>query len=266
MAADVYAGRPPGVTPSPPWPLARFLQLLLPAPCLGCGSPRSVGARGYRSRPLGLCAGCRGRLRPLDPAAACAVCARPLVGRLPRGFRCDRCRAWPPAYDRLFARWRYEAPLDAVVGGLKFRRLDFLGHHLGLDLARAFAPIFATDLPGLDLVVAVPLHWGRRLARGYNQAERIARPLAAHLGLPLAAALRRRRATAAQSTLPRDARRANLAGAFDPHPRVPLAGRRILLVDDVATTGATLDAAAHALKRAGAATVVAVVAGRTPDR
>jgi ComF family protein len=269
MAADVYAGRPRDVTPRPPWPLTRFLRLLLPAPCLGCGSPLPAPAGeaggGYGGRPLGLCTGCRGRLRPLDPATACAVCARPLVGRLPKGFRCDRCRAWPPAYDRLYARWRYEAPLDAVVSGLKFRRLDFLGAHLGRDLATAFAPIFAADLSGLDLVVAVPLHWGRRLARGYNQAERIARPLAAHLGLPLAAALRRRRATAAQSALPRGARLDNLAGAVDPHPRVALAGRRILLVDDVATTGATLDAAAHALKRAGAATVVAVVVGRTPD-
>ena len=272
MAADVYAGGPRGVTPrrggSGEGPLARLLRLLLPAPCLGCGLPSPAGRAGA-GRFLALCAGCRGRLRPLDPAAACAACARPLVGQLPRGFRCGRCRAQPPAYDRLLARWRYEAPLDAVLGGLKFRRLDYLGHHLGIDLATAFA----ADLAGLDLVVPVPLHWGRRLKRGYNQAERIARPLAAHLGLPLVEALRRRRATAAQSTLPRDARLANLAGAFEPRPRAAIpgmagiagiTGHRVLLVDDVATTGATLDAAAQALKRAGAAAVVALVAGRTP--
>jgi ComF family protein len=264
MAADVYAGGPRGVTPRRDRPLARLFRLLLPAPCLGCGAPVHAPAPSQLGAPLslGLCTGCRGRLRPLDPAAACAACARPLVGRLPRGFRCGRCRAQPPAFDRLLSRWRYEAPLDAVVAGLKFRRLDYLGRHLGLALAEAFA----ADLAGLDLVVPVPLHWGRRLARGYNQAERIARPLADRLDLPLVQALSRCRVTPPQSTLARQARLENLAGAFRPRPGVPLAGRRALLVDDVATTGATLDAAAHALKRAGAATVVAVVAGRTPGR
>src|SRR4029079_2610560 len=192
-------------------------------------APAPPGSR-TTMRLFGLCTVCRGRLRPLDPAAACATCARPPVGRLPPGFRCGRCRAEPPAFDRLLARWRYEAPLDAVVAGLKFRRLDYLGRHLGLALAEAFA----ADLAGLNLVVPVPLHWGRRLARGYNQAERIARPLAERLGLPLLQALRRQRVTPPQSTLARDARLANLAGAFRPRPSAPLAGRRVLLVDDVA--------------------------------
>jgi len=269
MPADVYAGGPRDVTPpgsrgagaprrSPVW--LRLLRLLLPAPCLGCGIPVPGAAV-----PFGLCAGCRGRLCPLDTATACAACARPLVGHLPRGFRCGRCRDHPPAFDRLLARWRYEAPLDGVIAGLKFRRLDYLGRHLGLALAEAFA----ADLAGLDLVVPVPLHWSRRLLRGYNQAERIASPLADRLGLPLVHALQRRRLTPAQSTLPRGARLANLAGAFEPRPLpagIQLPGRRVLLVDDVATTGATLDAAAHALKRGGAAVVVALVAGRTPGR
>jgi ComF family protein len=261
LAPPVYAGGARGVT---------LLRLLFPSPCLGCGAPASPGARGARAavRPFGLCTVCRGRLRPLDLAAACAACARPLVGRLPQGFRCGRCRAQPPAFDRLLARWRYEAPLDGVVAGLKFRRLDYLGRHLGIALAEAFA----AELAGIDLVVPVPLHWTRRLARGYNQAERIAHPLAERLGLPLLPALRRRRLTPPQSTLPRGARLDNLEGAFEPRrsrPRrspSPLAGRRVLLVDDVATTTATLDAAARALKRAGAAAVVAVVAGRTPEK
>jgi ComF family protein len=253
MAAEVYAGERQGVT-------RRLLHLLLPAPCLACGIPVPGPPA-----PLGLCAGCRGRLCPLDPAAACAACSRPLVGRLPRGFRCGHCRARPPAYARLLARWRYQAPLDAVVAGLKFRRLDYLGRHLGLALAEAFGG----ELSGLDLVVPVPLHWSRRLARGYNQAERIARPLAERLGLPLEAALRRRRATPAQSGFGqggRGARLENLAGAFEVPRGAPLAGRRVLLVDDVATTGATLDAAAQALRRGGASAVVAIVAGRTPGR
>jgi ComF family protein len=147
-----------------------------------------------------------------------------------------------------------------VVRGLKFGRLDYLGRHLAASLAEALGD----RLTGCDRVVPVPLHWRRRLARGYNQAERIARPLAAHLGLPYIPALARRRATPPQSLLGRDQRLANLRRAF----RIPrperVRGFHILLVDDVATTGATLDAAAAALKTAGAVRVTALVAGRTP--
>jgi ComF family protein len=147
-----------------------------------------------------------------------------------------------------------------VVRGLKFGRLDYLGGHL----AAALVDGLGDRLAGFDRVVPVPLHWRRRLARGYNQAEQIARPLAARLGLPCAPLLARRRATPPQSLLGKADRLANLRRAF----RVPrpekVRGLRILLVDDVATTGATLDAAARALKNAGAAAVIALVAGRTP--
>jgi ComF family protein len=235
----------------------RLFAALLPAACLGCAAPLAASA------PLGLCSACRGRLRPLG--AACAGCAAPLDAAVPAGYLCGRCRARPPAYDRLLALWRYEPPLDAVVRGLKFGRLDYLGRHLGLALAEALLPELRPDLGvlSIDLVVPVPLHWRRRLRRGYNQAERIARPLAAALGRPLAPALARHRATPPQSALGRPERLANPRRAF--RARHDLAGRTVLLVDDVATTGATLDAAAAALKRAGAAAVIAMVAGRTPS-
>ncbi len=194
----------------------------------------------------------------------------PLAAAAPAGYLCGRCRDRPPAYDRLLALWSYEPPLDAVVRGLKFGRLDYLGRHLGLALAEAFFPA-GGPAPGgvgsIDLVVPVPLHWRRRLARGYNQAERIARPLAAALGRPLAGALVRRRATPPQSALGRRERLANPRRAFRGRGAGRgVAGRVVLLVDDVATTGATLDAAALALKRCGAAEVIALVAGRTPSR
>jgi ComF family protein len=255
MPDPFYESGLPRVQPPQERLLDRLMHALLPAPCLGCGRPLPAAGA-----PLSLCAVCRAALAPV-PREACAVCLRPLAAHaLPAGYRCGVCRRSPPAFDRLIALWSYRPPLDAVVRGLKFGRLDYLGRHLAAALAAELAP----RLAGCDQAVPVPLHWRRRLARGYNQAERIARPLAGRLGLPCVQALARRRATPPQSLLGREERLANLRKAF----RVPrpdrVRGLHILLVDDVATTGATLDAAAAALKKAGAAAVTALVAGRTP--
>ncbi len=161
---------------------------------------------------------------------------------------------------RSLALWRYEPPLDAVILALKFRRLDYLGRHLAIELARALGP----ELGPVDLVVPVPLHWTRRVVRGFDQAERIAAPLAQALNLPFARTLSRRRPTRAQARLRRPSRLANLAEAFRVDRPRAIAGLRILLVDDVTTTGATLEAAAGALRLAGAASVVGLAAARTP--
>jgi len=201
---------------------------LFPVACLGCG--RALAGR----ESLHLCISCRARLRPAP--------------------------AIPPADLPILSLWRYEPPLDAVILALKFRRLDYLGRHLAHELAAAFG----AELRTADLVVPVPLHWTRRVARGFDQAERIAAPLAALLGLPVAGVLRRRRATGAQARLGRAARLTNLAGAFRVGRPTAVVGRRVVLVDDVATTGATLEAAAQALRAAGADEVFALTAARTP--
>jgi len=154
-----------------------------------------------------------------------------------------------------------------VVRAFKFRRLDYLGRHFGDLLAgELLAERFAADLAAageLDAIVPVPLHWRRRLHRGFNQAERIARPLARALGLPVVPYLRRIRATPPQSLLGRPARIANLRRAFRVSQPERLRGLSLLLVDDVATTGATLEAAAAVLRQAGAERVVAVTVART---
>jgi ComF family protein len=255
----LYEAAPSGVArPRAPggrdW-LGGLHHVLLPAPCLGCGEPLPAKAA------LGLCTPCRGKLAPLS-RNACAVCAGPIDAfEPPAGYRCGACRGQPPAFDRLLALWTYREPLDAVIQGLKFRRLDYLGRHLAVAIADGLGEA----LDGFDGVVPVPLHWRRHLTRGYNQAERIARPLAGRLGLPLIPALRRSRPTPPQTSLGKTGRLANLRRAF----RVPrpgtVRGLRLLLVDDVATTGATLDAAAAVLQRAGAGGVTAVVAARTPS-
>ncbi|HUF79325.1 MAG TPA: ComF family protein [Thermoanaerobaculia bacterium] len=205
------------------------------------------------------------------PAAVLAVkeaAAGPRLGTS-SAHRCGDCRRQPPPFAALRAAWSYQGPLAAVIRGLKFRRLDYLGAHLARDLRELVAE------PGWSLVVPVPLHWRRRWLRGYNQAERIAHPLARLLGVPSAELLRRRRATRPQTDLAREERLTNPRGAFVLRsgrwsPEVALArrrlgGGRVLLIDDVVTTGATLRAAAEALRQAGAGEVVALAAARTAE-
>ncbi len=151
-----------------------------------------------------------------------------------------------------------------MVTGLKFRRLDFLGRQLGSALAERFA----AELDGVDGITAVPLGWLRRLGRGYNQAEEIAATLAARCGKKRALLLERRRGTRPQSLATLAERQSNLLAAFAPTRALRSKvwqGSHVLLVDDVITTGATLDAAARCLLEAGVAEVTALVAARTPS-
>lgn len=233
----------------------RLLYWLAPSPCLACDAPL------WRTREaLGLCPACRAGLRPF-PEPSCRRCGRPEPGD---GELCLGCP--PPSYDRLLTRWLYAPPLDAVVTGLKFHRLDYLGEMLG----RRLATELAARLTDCDAVVPVPLHWRRRLGRGYDQALLLARPIADAIERPLIRPLRRRRATPPQSRLPQDARRTNLADAFVPRrgsqPRDLCRGRHLLLIDDVCTTGATLDSAASALQRLGADKITALTLARAAPK
>ena len=184
-----------------------------------------------------------------------------MLGAMPAepGPLCGNCRRRAPPWDSLVAAYLYLPPMVGVVRALKFGR----GEHLGEPLSRALAARCAPWTDRIDVVTPVPLQWTRLLARGYNQAEAVARPLARALALPCRPLLRRR-PRPRQALLSRAERRRNLRGAFT--PRRPLAaGTRVLLVDDVMTTGATLESAARALRRAGAASIHAAVVARTPD-
>lgn len=219
----------------------QILAFLFPPACLACGE-----VEGITSLRLGLCSGCHGKLEILE------------------GEKSLRRRASPSsALDGVVSRWSYEPPFDAVIHGLKFNRLEFLGQ----DLADALHPLIRDRERNIDVVVPIPLHWHRRMSRGYNQAEAIAKPLAQHLGLPLVKALRRTRPTKPQARLSREQRRTNLRLAFAtmPHRYAKIANKRLLLVDDVFTTGATLEAAAKCLRDCGAHSVLGLTAGQTPD-
>lgn len=220
----------------------RAVNHLLTQDCLLCGQTGGGEI---------LCRACADDL-PRLPSPRCPCCALPTAA----GELCGRCLAHPPHYDRTLAAFNYGFPLDKLIQSFKYGHRLALAAYLGRELAR-LAPDVAADL-----IVPLPLHPSRLRERGFNQALELARPVAATLGLPLDSRICTRiRHTPAQAGLPWKKREQNIRGAF--HCARDLSGRRILLVDDVMTTGASLDECARTLKLHGASEVVLLVVART---
>jgi len=237
------------------WPLRTavdaVLSVVLAPSCAGCDQLLDHPTRGP------VCDSCWTSIRPLTPPL-CDRCGDPLPAwrsiSIPLAL-CPRCRRAGRLVDRARAIGPYDGALRAIVHALKYegrrslaRALAALMRHRGDDV-----------LHGADCVVPVPLHRSRRRERGFNQAA----DLAIHLDLPVVSALRRVRATPTQTGLPAAQRHRNMRDAF----AVTRAGRAlhgatVVLVDDVSTTGATLEACARVLKEAGAREVRALTAAR----
>ena len=217
---------------------------LLGQECLLCGAGSGDAL---------LCAGCAADLPWLGEA--CPQCAGPSRG----GDRCGTCLTQPPHFDATLAVWRYEFPVDRLVLALKYGRRLALAEALGDALAAQVG-----ERP-VDAIVPMPLSRRRLAERGFNQAMEIARHAGRRMGLAIAPQLVERvRDTAPQTDLPHDARAANVRGAFA--CAAPVAGKTLAVVDDVMTTGASLEELARTLKRAGAATVENWVVARTWPR
>ncbi|RKP49245.1 ComF family protein [Trinickia fusca] len=240
--------------------VARLTALALPRQCALCG----MSCVNMSQWPI--CHACDSTYWN-EPRLRCTSCALPLSASRSRGrgvtrYRCGVCASTPPSFDRVLALADYRAPLERLALGLKFHARLAVAREFGQRLARlALDHLEHTDWP--DVVAPVPLA-GKRLAeRGFNQAWEIAKPLARALAIPADVMLMRRTTeTAPQSRLDREARQHNVAAAFQVTRRVR--GMHVALVDDVMTSGATLQAAAHALKTAGARAVTVFVALRTP--
>ncbi len=203
-----------------------LLGFLFPDACVACGEPLALGERHA-------CSACREQIRAsLLPTGGLAA-----VG------------GDPPIHFAL----PFEGPTQALVHALKYDFRTSIARELAMVALPAVRSIASRRV---DAVVPVPLHRVRHRERGFNQSELIARPLAASLGLPVLGALVRARATPSQTGLRRHERLKSIERTFAPMP--PVRDRRILLVDDVVTTGATLTAAARAAFRGGAESVVAL--------
>ena len=239
---------------------AALLDLLYPPRCLACGE-MTEGARG-------LCGACWGDTHFITDAT-CVKCGVPLLGEatglIPAGVDgsdvCEPCRRNPPGWDRGAAAVLYGGAARRAV--LAFKHGDRLD--MRDTLAGWMAPAGRELLARADLIAPVPLHWRRLLTRRYNQSAELARALARRADRPLVVdLLTRRRFTAPQVAMDRLARARNQAGAFVATPRhaARVAGKGVLLVDDVLTSGATLSACAEALRAAGAARVDVLVLAR----
>ena len=239
------------------WPraLGRVLaSSLLPCSCALCGElARTV-----------VCAHCRARYAA-PRGARCACCANPLAAGGAAGRRCGACMADPPAFDATVAAVDYLAPLDGLVLGLKFGARLPLAPWFGILLHDAVRAQPGWPLP--EVLCPVPLGPRRLVERGFNQALEIARPLRASLGIELLPRLVMRvvETTAQSGVAPRD-RAGNIRGAFAVAPEQAhlVHGRHVGVVDDVMTSGHTLNELAATLKAAGAARVSNLVFARTP--
>ena len=172
--------------------------------------------------------------------------------------RCTRCRRRPRVITRGRSLAPYEGHLRDILQRLKYHGRQSVAKGLGQRMAAAGEEV----LDGADALVPVPLHWRREYSRGFNQADALAR----HVGLPVLPALRRKRRTVTQTDLPEALRLQNVSGAFAIRRRAPVRGLTLVLVDDVSTTGATLDACARVLLAAGAKDVRALTAARAAAR
>jgi ComF family protein len=230
---------------------------LFPDDCRVCGEPLHEISR------IPVCSACL--LQPAAIAADfyCVDCKTPFLNRFPldEQGRCSLCRLGLAGFDTVYTFGSYEHTLRELIHLFKYSQIRPLAGPLGALIARAIPREHR-----FDLIVPMPLHWKKRWSRGYNQSELLAKEIARRWGVPVGNIVRRVKPTAPQAGLSNSKRRLNVRGAFRMRKRANVKGLRMLLIDDVLTTGATASACASVLKRAGASHVAVAVVARTDRR
>ena len=221
----------------------RALDLLFPRWCVGCGKEGDF-----------LCFSCR-RLLPRIVPPLCPRCGRPQ----PSGILCSGCAGWQAEIDGIRSPFRFDGVMRQAIHQLKYRNL----RALALPLAKLLSDYLVTNpVPG-EVLVPVPLHQKRLRERGYNQSRLLAQELGKLINLPVVddCLIRQRHAPPQAKTSTVDERRSNVAGAFACRNH-NLRDKQVLLIDDVSTSGTTLDACAAVIKAAGATSVWGLVLAR----
>lgn len=234
---------------------AALLSLVFPDDCRICEAPLGEFSRAP------VCRACLAKPEPLAAEYCCIQCRAPFLSRFPldEEGRCGLCRRGARGFDAAYSFGFYEDELRKLIHLFKYGRVQ--------TLAKPLAKLLARALPreqSYDLIVPMPLHWRKRWQRGFNQAALLAREIGRRTHTPVQSVVRRVRHTASQAGLTSAKRRENVSGAF--RVRARLDGRRVLLIDDVLTTGATAASCARALKRAGADQVTLLTLARADRR
>jgi ComF family protein len=234
-----------------------IFALIFPDECRVCEAPLEYASR------IPVCRKCLTAPVPLEAEHFCVACRTPFVNAHPldESGRCGLCRLGLNRFDAAYSFGAYQDTLRKLIHLFKYGRVR--------PLARPLGALMGASIPSgetFDAIVPMPLHWWRRWRRGFNQAELLAREVARRCGVDVVNAVRRARATAPQAGLSNTRRRENVAGAFEVRRPERVKGLRVALVDDVMTTGATANACAAALKRAGARRVTLLVLARVDRR
>jgi len=210
-----------------------------------------------------VCRACLAKPEPLAADYFCVQCRAPFRNAFPLDAegRCALCRRGVLGFDAAYSFGFYEDTLRDLIHLFKYGRVQSLAKPLGRFLVQALPREEA-----FDAIVPMPLHWRKRWQRGFNQAALLAREVSRRAHVPVVRAIRRVKFTSAQAGLTNAKRRVNVSGAFAPRGRRCLDGKRVLLVDDVMTTGATAASCARALKMAGARQVVLLTLARADRR
>jgi ComF family protein len=234
-----------------------LFALVFPDTCRICDSPLSEVSR------VPVCRRCLSEPEPLSAEYLCINCHAPFVTPHPLDAegRCGLCRRGLTGFDSAYAFGIYDGTLRRLIQLFKYGNVPTLAGPLSLLLSLA-----APRERAFDAIVPMPMHWRRRWQRGFNQSELLARGLGRRMNLPVESLVRRRKSTPPQAGLTGAQRRTNVSGAFAVRRAEAVGGKRILLIDDVLTTGATAGACASVLKRAGAAHVAVLTVARADRR
>jgi ComF family protein len=237
--------------------LCGLFNLVFPDECRVCGESLKEVSR------IPVCSRCLAEPSVLIAEHYCVACRTPFVTPHPLdgSGRCGLCRAGLQGFDAVYSYGSYEGTLRTLIHLYKYNGME----PLAMPFGRFLAQVLPRD-QRFDVIVPMPLHWRKRWDRGFNQAELLAKEISRRWNAPVKNVVRRRRHTAAQAGLSNAQRRKNVAHVFAAPKGKPLAGQRVLLVDDVFTTGATASSCARVLKRAGAAHVTLLALARTDRR
>lgn len=232
--------------------LRAALTLLYPPHCAVCQADTEVGVH--------LCAVCAREVEPL-PAPRCEQCSQPFPGAITGPFTCSSCESRKLHFTCAVAPYRSRKVVREFIHRFKYNRHFYLRHPLADWMAEGLADERLTR-QRIDGFVPVPLHPARQREREFNQADVLASLLSRRTGTPLSPCLQRIRYTTTQTQLDRDARMENLRGAFRVRHTADVTGRHLVLIDDVFTTGSTVDECSRVLRAAGAASVRVLTVAR----